>query len=263
MIRQEEEVSFENILYEKAKAVARITINRPPYNVLDIKTIAEMNKAFDDAAADGETKVIAVTASGNKAFSAGVDVKDHSPDKMDEMLSTFDKLCYKLISSEKPTVALVNGAALGGGCEVASACDMIVASEKSQFGQPEIKVGVYPSVAVALLPRIVPWRVALELLLTGDNLSAADAKRLGLANVVVPEEQYDEACAKFLGRLTDKSLAVLRATKRAYVKSLDLDLKPALDLVENDYKNDLMKTEDAVEGINAFIERRKPEWKNR
>ncbi|MBI2952867.1 MAG: enoyl-CoA hydratase/isomerase family protein [Chloroflexi bacterium] len=256
-------MSFENILYDKGNAVARIIINRPPYNVLDIKTTSEMNVAFDDASGDNAVKAIVVTASGNKAFSAGVDVRDHSPDKMDDMLANFDKLCYNLLSSEKPTIAVVNGVALGGGCEVAISCDMVIASEKSQFGQPEIKVGVYPSVAVALFPRMVPWKIALELLLTGDNISAAEAKSIGLANVVVPEEELDTAVEKFLARLTDKSLAILRATKRAYLRSLDLGVKDSLDTLEDDYKNDLMKTEDAVEGISAFLERRKPVWRDR
>ncbi len=255
-------MNFDYILYQKSNAVARIIINRPPYNVLDIKTIAEMNTAFDDAYADNSVKAIVVTASGNKAFSAGVDVADHTPDKMDQMLSTFDTLCYRLITTDKPTVAVVNGVALGGGCEVALACDMIIASEKSQLGQPEIKVGVYPSAAVALLPRMIGWKPSLELLLTGDNISAAEAKAIGLVNVVVPEGELEGAVEKFLGRLTDKSLAVLKATKRAYIKALDLPLKDAMASVEKDYKNDLMKTEDAVEGIKAFMERRKPVWKN-
>lgn len=256
-------MSFENIIFEKADAISKIIINRPPYNVLDIKTIAEMNRAFDDAYADDTIKAIVVAASGNKAFSAGVDVKDHSPDKMDEMLETFDTLCYKLLSSEKPTVAVVNGVALGGGCEVAIACDMVIASEKSQFGQPEIKVGVYPSVAVALLPRMIGWKPSLELLLTGDSITAAEAKRIGLANAVVPEDELEGAVEKFLARLTDKSLAVLKATKRAYIRALDLGVKDAMVSVERDYKDDLMKTEDAVEGINAFMERRKPVWRDR
>lgn len=256
-------MNFDNILYEKANSLARITINRAPYNVIDTKTTVEMTSALDDATADNAVKAIVVTAAGNKAFSAGVDVKDHTPDKMDEMLATFDTLCYKLMASEKPTVAVVNGVALGGGCEVATSCDMVIASEKSQFGQPEIKVGVYPSVAVATFPRMIPWKPALELLLTGDNISAADAKAIGLANLVVPEEELDAATEKFLGRLTDKSLAVLRATKRAYLRALNLGLKDAMAQVEDDYKNDLMKTEDAVEGISAFMERRKAVWRDR
>jgi cyclohexa-1,5-dienecarbonyl-CoA hydratase len=263
LLFQEEVVNFDNILYEKANGVATITINRAPYNVIDIKTTVEMTGALDDASADNSVKVIVVTAAGNKAFSAGVDVKDHTPDKMDEMLGTFDTLCYKLFASEKPTVAVVNGVALGGGCEVATSCDMVVASDKSQFGQPEIKVGVYPCVAVATFPRMIPWKPAMEMLLTGDNVSAADAKAIGLVNVVVPEEELDGAVEKFLGRLTDKSLAVMRATKRAYLSTLNMGLKQAMDSVESQYKNDLMKTEDAVEGISAFMERRKAVWKDR
>lgn len=256
-------MAFENILYEKADGVARITINRPPYNVLNIPTTAEMHQAFDDAQKDDSVKVIVVSGSGNKAFSAGVDVKDHTPDLMDQMLAGFDTLCYKLLTSPKPTVAVVNGVALGGGCEVAISCDMIVATDKSQFGQPEIKVGVYPSVAIATLPYMVPHRKAMEMLLTGDNVSASEAKEMGLVNVVVPEEQLEEAVGKFLARLTDKSSVILQCTKKAYFRALDLSLKAAFESVENDYKNEMMKTEDAVEGINAFLERRKPVWKNR
>ncbi|MCL5960505.1 MAG: enoyl-CoA hydratase-related protein [Chloroflexi bacterium] len=256
-------MAFDNILYEKANAVAKITINRPPYNVLDIKTTSEMHKAFDDAQADESVKVIVVTGSGNKAFSAGVDVKDHAPDLMDQMLSGFDSLCYKLMVSPKPTLAVVNGVALGGGCEVAISCDMVIASDRSQLGQPEIKVGVYPSVAVATLHYLITHKKALELLLTGDNVSAAEAKDLGLVNLVVPEDQLEEAVDNFLGRLTDKSSVILQCTKKAYLRALDLPLRAAMESVESDYKNEMMKTEDAVEGINAFLERRKPIWKNR
>ncbi|MBI4320486.1 MAG: enoyl-CoA hydratase/isomerase family protein [Chloroflexi bacterium] len=256
-------MSFENIIYQKADRVAWITINRPPYNVINLKTIREMNEAVRDAMEDAESKVIVINSAGDKAFSTGVDVKDHAPETMDEMLATFDTLCYRLISGAKPTVAVVKGMALGGGCEVAIACDMVIASEKAQIGQPEIKVGVYPSAAAALLPRLISWKKSLELLLTGDSISAEEARQIGLVNVVAPEDQLDEAVRRFLGRLTDKSLVVLQCAKKAYLRALDLPLKEALDAVEDDYKNSLMKTEDALEGINAFMERRKPVWKDR
>ena len=143
-------MGYENILYEVKDKVATITINRAPYNVLDIKTMREMNLALQDVKKrQKELAVVVITQAGNKAFSTGVDVRDHTADKMDEMIEVFHGIFRNLATLDVPTLAVVNGFALGGGCEVAVFCDMVIASEKSQFGQPEIKLAVYPSMVVA------------------------------------------------------------------------------------------------------------------
>jgi len=260
--KKEGDMTYANILYEVKDGVARITINRPPYNVLDIPTMREMVDALQDVKArQGEVKVLVIGAAGEKAFSTGVDVKDHTPDKMDEMIEVFHRIFRTMAAMEIPTVAAVKGYALGGGCEVALFCDMVVASETAQFGQPEIKVGVYPSMVVAWLPRITGMKKAMEIILTGDPVSASEAKALGLVNLVVPPDKFDEELEKFLERLKDKSPIVLRIAKRAILAGMSGSFEEGLENSEVIYKHALMKTYDANEGLKAFLEKRKPEWK--
>ncbi|HEM62425.1 MAG TPA: enoyl-CoA hydratase, partial [Chloroflexi bacterium] len=194
---------------------------------------------------------------------AGVDVKDHTVDKVGEMVEVFHRIFRLMWALDVPTVAAVNGAALGGGCELVTFCDMIVASEKATFGQPEIQVGVYPPVAVVTFPRLMPYMKAMELLLTGAVIDAREAERLGIANKVVPPETFDEEVSSFVGRLTSLSAAILRLTKRATLQGLTLPFEEALRLSEDVYLNQLMKTDDATEGLAAFMEKRKPTWRDK
>mgnify|MGYP001051472620 CR=1 FL=1 len=132
-----------------------------------------------------------MTATGNKAFCAGVEVKDHLGDRLPKMVEAFNKLFISLVEVDKPTIAVVNGVALGGGCEVVAGCDMAIASEKAQFGQPEIKLGVYPGPAVVLFPRLMGRKKAFELIVSGDNINAKEAERIGLVNKAVPEDELE------------------------------------------------------------------------
>lgn len=252
-----------NILYETAEEVAKITINRPPLNVLNIEALMELNTALERARDDPNMRVIVIKGAGEKAFSAGLDIKDHFPERIETALNTFNRTFQLLASVDKPTIAIVQGFALGGGCELACGCDMIVASEKAQFGQPEISVGAIPSVATVLLPRLVGRKKAFELILTGDVIDAAEAKRIGLVNLVVPSEKLDGETMELAGKLKDKSPVVVKLTRMALYQSLDLDFKKAIDTVTGIYLNLLIKTEDAVEGLQAFMEKRKPQWKGK
>jgi cyclohexa-1,5-dienecarbonyl-CoA hydratase len=255
-------MGYENILYEVKEGIATITINRPPYNVLDIKTMREMNQALEEVKGrQKELTLLVITQAGDKAFSTGVDVKDHTADKMDEMIEVFHKIFRIMATLDLPTLAVVNGHALGGGCEVAIFCDMVIASEKSQFGQPEIKLAVYPSMVVAWLPRLIGSKKAFEIILTGDSIGAKEAERIGLINLAVPEERLAEEAAKFINRLADKSPVALKWAKRAVLAGLDLDFEQALQRSEAIYKGDLMSTHDANEGLTAFMAKRKPVWK--
>jgi len=256
-------LKFKNIIYEIADNVAKISINKPPLNILNIETMLELTTALERARSDTNVKVVVITGVGDRAFSAGLDIKEHFPEKIETALNVFNKVFRSLIDVDKPTMAAVNGLALGGGCELACGCDMIIASEKAQFGQPEISVGAIPSVATVLLPRLVGRKKAFELILTGDVISAAEAKQIGLVNKVVPPEKLDEAVSELVGKLKDKSPIVLKLTRMAIYRGLDLDFEKALDNVTGLYLNLLMRTEDAVEGLRAFLEKRKPMWKGK
>ncbi|MBW2057375.1 MAG: enoyl-CoA hydratase/isomerase family protein [Deltaproteobacteria bacterium] len=256
-------MGYENILFEVDGAVARITINRPPHNVLDIQTMREINEAIEEAQRVPGLKALVVGAAGDRAFSAGVDVRDHTPEKMDEMIEVFHRIFRLLAACPIPTIAVVSGMALGGGCEVAAFCDMVIASDRASFGQPEIKVGVYPSMAVAWFHRVIGLKKSYELLLTGETISAVEAERIGLVNQVVPHEELDLAVRRFLSHLTDKSSAVLKWAKTAMRHGMGVEFERGLEASEIIYKHGLMETEDAKEGISAFLEKRKPVWKER
>lgn len=252
---------FENILFEREGGVARITLDHPPVNIMGIPTMREINAALESLQGDEKTKVLIFAAKG-KAFCAGVDVKDHTVDKVDEMVEVFHRIFRQMWSLEMPTIAAVNGAALGGGCELVTFCDMVIASEKATFGQPEIQVGVYPPVAVVTFPRLMPHMKALELLLTGSVIDAREAERLGMVNRVVPVEGFEEELSRFVDKLAALSGVVLRLTKRAILQGLTLGFEEALALSEELYLKRLMKTEDAAEGLQAFMEKREPVWKD-
>ena len=250
------------VLIEKNNGVARVTLNKPPLNVIDIPVVAEIEAAFKSLKGDRSTKVVVLAAQG-KAFSAGVDVADHTPDRVDGMIKNFDGIFRTLWSLEQPVVAAVQGIALGGGCELAIGCDFIIASEKAKFGQPEIKVGVFPPIAALLLPRLVGRKKAYELVLTGETIDAREAERIGLVNAVAPLDSFQAAVDGFLSKLTSLSGIVLQHTKQAMRLGLDAGLDAALADIERYYLYELMRTEDALEGLSAFMEKRDPVWKEK
>lgn len=248
----------------EADGAAWVSINRPPLNVLDIPTIEELNRALGAVRQrEKEIRALVITAEGDKAFSAGVDVADHTPDKVDRMVEVFHAIFRNLETLEIPTVAAVKGAALGGGAELAIYCDMIAAADNLKIGQPEIKVGVFPPVAAVLLTRVMPEKRAYELVLGGEVMRAEEAKALGLVNRVFPLASFDEEFKKFLGVFTSLSGSVLRVTKKALRAAKGLSFGDALTKVEGIYLQELMPTADAKEGLNAFMEKRTPIWKHR
>ncbi|MBT3363733.1 MAG: enoyl-CoA hydratase [Chloroflexi bacterium] len=246
----------------KTGGVAKITIDRPPVNVLDIPTMKELNTALESVKDDPDVNVVVIDGKG-KTFSAGVDVKDHTADKVDEMVRVFHQIFHNLAELPQPTVGVIRGAVLGGGCEVAVFCDMVIASENTKLGQPEIKVGVFPPIAAFMIPRLVGRKKALELLLTGDIVNAQEALRLGLVNQVVPDDQLEVAADAFVAKLSSLSGIVLKLTKKAVYRGVDSDFKDVLSKIEDVYLNEVMKTADAQEGLSAFLEKRAPVWKNK
>jgi cyclohexa-1,5-dienecarbonyl-CoA hydratase len=257
-------MSFEHIRFDVSDGVAKLTLNKPPLNVLDIAMMREINAALEEVGDDPSVKVLVFEAAeGSKAFSAGVDVSEHTADKVEEMIEVFHCIFRLLDKLEVPTVAVVGGAALGGGCELVLFCDMVIASEKASFGQPEIQVGVLPPIAVVALPAIIGPKKALEMVLIGDRIRAPEALQLGLVNKVVPPEELRAAADEFVSKLTRLSGAVLRLTKRAVRLGSVGSFADGLAAVEELYLGPLMSTEDANEGLAAFMEKRAPVWKDR
>lgn len=252
-------MAYEHIKLKVENGLATLTLCREPLNVLNIAMMKEMNHALDSLAGQ-PLKALLINAEG-KAFSAGVDVGEHLGDQVVEMIEVFHGIFRRMDALGVVTVASVQGAALGGGCEVAAYCDLVVASEKAKLGQPEIMVGVFPPIAALTFPRQIGYKKALELIVTGDTIGAAEAKELGLVNQVVPPEELQAATDKLIGKLLGLSGLVLKLTKKAFVGGLMDDTDQGLSVIENVYLDELMKTHDAEEGLKAFLEKRKPVWK--
>ncbi len=254
-------MNYKTIIVEEKNMIGRITFNNQPLNILNIEMMKEINHALKNF--QGKNLKILILNANGKAFSAGVDVSDHTKEKVNEMIQVFHKIFINLLKINAPTVALVNGAALGGGCEVATFCDIVIASEKSKFGQPEIKVGVFPPVAAAIFPKLMWSKKAFELLVTGDVISAHEAKELGLVNHILPIENFETEVEKLISeKLVSNSAIVLQLTKRAFIEGATQNYLESIKKIEDIYLNELMKTNDANEGLSAFLEKRQPVWKN-
>src|SRR5438270_8933875 len=255
---------FQDIKFNIADRVARITFARPPLNVFNIAMMGEIGEALNECVSRREVVAIVFDAAADaRAFSAGVAVEEHAPETIFQMLDSFHSIFRALAQISKPTIAVVDGAALGGGCELVAACDIVIASERARFGQPEIKLGVFPPVAAILLPRIIGEKRARELILLGEMIDAAEALRLGLVNHVVPSAELEPKLLTVLAKLRDLSASALAMTRAALDLGAPNSFQSMLSEVEDLYLNELMKTEDASEGVHAFMEKRKPEWRNK
>jgi cyclohexa-1,5-dienecarbonyl-CoA hydratase len=242
--------------------VVRIALARPPLNILTTELLVELRLALEAAAERPALKAVVLEGEG-PAFCAGVAVEDHLGEHARSMLEAFHGVFLALRALECPTVAAVQGAALGGGAELATFCDVVVADEGATFGQPEIGVGVFPPIAVLHYPRRVGPARTLRLLLTGEVIGAAEALRIGLADRVAPSGTLAEAVDAEVGRFRALSAVVLRLTKRAVRDTQGLPFEDGLAVLEELYHHTLMTTADAEEGLRAFVEKRKPVWRDR
>ncbi|HEY6120763.1 MAG TPA: enoyl-CoA hydratase-related protein [Pyrinomonadaceae bacterium] len=256
--------SYQYISFTVDDRVASIILRRPPLNILNIAMMNEIGNVLDECGRRLDlVAIVFQTAKECRAFSAGVAVEDHMPETIYQMLDSFHGIFRSLEQISKPTIASVEGAALGGGCELVAACDIVIATERARFGQPEIKLGVFPPVASILLPLAIGEKRAREMIMTGELIDAAEAARWGLVNHVVPSNQLENKTEEVVARLRELSGAALEYTRRSLDLGRGRSLDAALKESEDVYLNDLMKTSDAVEGINAFMEKRKPVWRNR
>jgi cyclohexa-1,5-dienecarbonyl-CoA hydratase len=244
--------------------VGRITFNQPPLNIFNIAMMREINKVLNDWMSHHDmVAVVFDAAPGSRAFSAGVSIEEHVEETVYQMLESFHTIFRTIEVLAKPTIAVVDGVALGGGCELVAGCDIVLASDRSRFGQPEIKLGVFPPVACVLLPLMIGEKRARELILTGELIDALEAGKLGLVNHVVPSDELNLKLQEILTRLREMSGPALESTHRALDIARGRPFDLALSKVEDIYLNELMKTEDAREGVKAFMEKRKPTWRHK
>jgi cyclohexa-1,5-dienecarbonyl-CoA hydratase len=252
---------FEHIRFTIEQRVARITFARPPLNIFNIAMMREMADALNLCLQERDLAAIVFDAAReSRAFSAGVAVEEHVPETVFQMLDSFHSVFRLLAQLSRPVIAVVDGPALGGGCELVAACDIVFASDRARFGQPEIKLGVFPPVAAILLPRIIGEKRARELIMLGEMIDAAEALRLGLVNYVVPANELEPRLQNVLGKLRELSASALAMTRAALDLGAQNNFQAVLTEVENLYLHELMKTEDAHEGVRSFMEKRKPEW---
>jgi cyclohexa-1,5-dienecarbonyl-CoA hydratase len=253
---------LKHLKFEKSDAVARITLDRPKFNMMNIEMMDELNGLFETLMQDDDLKCIVLYAEG-KHFCTGVEVADHKPDKVDDMMAVFNRIFELTEQIEVPIIAAVQGYCLGGGMELAIACDVIVAAKGAQFGQPEIKVGFFPPYAAMRLPQLVGPARAIEICTTGKFYSAEEAQLMGMVGYVAEDDRLGETTDKIVKEIKTSSALIIRLNKRAVRQHLGLAFKPALAGVSDLFLNTLMKTEDTQEGIASYEEKRKPVWKNR
>lgn len=253
---------YRHIHVASGEGRATVTLEREPFNILNIEMMNELVDCFRDLALDSQLRVVVIAAAG-KAFSSGVDVGEHTGDKAVEMINTFDRLFQALWDIPSVTVAAVHGLALGGGCELAVGCDIVLASESAKLGQPEISVGVFPPMAVAVFPQLIGRNRTIEWLLTGKIYSAADAHAAGLVNRVFAPDSFAEDVDEYCAQFAKQSAAVIAVGKKAIDAAYAKDAREGMAIADKLYMEELMATADANEGLNAFLEKRKPEWRHR
>ena len=247
---------------EKKDRLIAITWDRPPLNVLDISLLRQLDGTLSSCARESAVDVVVLRGAGERAFSAGVDIRDHTPEKVPEMLDVVHGVIRKLLALPQVTIAAVRGACLGGGLEIASSCDLIVGSEESSFATPEILVGCYPPVALARFAGVIGYHRAAEMILTGRRFSAPEAQSMGLINRVSSAAEFETNLAAMAEELLGKSGAVLRLTLRG-LRELSLQgFNQALQRAEEIYCRELLQTEDVAEGVAAFLEKRRPNWRH-
>jgi cyclohexa-1,5-dienecarbonyl-CoA hydratase len=253
---------FQYINHRIENSVARMTLNRPEHNLLNESMLRELTDGISSVAERDDVKLI-VLDSACKVFCGGIDVGEYTSQRVFQMLDAFHSVFASILETSKPVLCVVNGPAIGGGAELAAFGDLVVATPKAKFAQPEITIGVFPPLASTILPFLVGPKVALELVLLGEPVTAEHALELGLVNRLVPEAKLEETVNDLIGRITSHSGAVLTMAKKAILGGMGLSLRDGLKNSMNIFLNELYRLEDSQEGLRALVEKRKPNWKNR
>ena len=260
-------MDYDQLLYDVADGVATVTLNRPEQrNALSAQLLAELVDAMARVRNDDEVRAVVLTGAGEKVFCAGADLGGFAADAPlvqkhygSDLFLDFFRLMPRL---GKPSLCAANGHVLAGGLGLALSCDLVIAKQGVSFGTPEINVGAFPYMIMSLIYRNVPRKVVNEMILLGERLSAEEAVQHGLANRVVPAEEFDAAVAEWAGKLASKSPVLMRLGHDAMYRQHDMALEDALDFLRSQLSL-TFTTEDIQEGVTAFFEKREPEWKGR
>ncbi|MGO9370504.1 MAG: enoyl-CoA hydratase/isomerase family protein [Syntrophobacteraceae bacterium] len=250
------------IKFEKTNGVARITLARPKHNVMNMEMMNELNSVLEALGSDDELKCLVFLGEG-KSWCAGVEVGDHKPEMAPGMIAVFDRIFELIHRLDVPTIAAVHGACLGGGMELAIACDIVAASSNARFGQPEIKLGFFPPYAVVRLPELIGTAKAIEICTTGKIYTAGEALDLGFVSSVTDEENFSQKIDGLVEEICAASPLIIRMNKRAVNMTKGCEFREAAKKANDYFLNSLMKTEDTLEGIRSFEEKCKPVWKNK
>ena len=251
------------LIVQRQERFATLTLNRPPLNILDLDTLAELRHQLKALDQDEQLAALVLRGSGEKAFSAGVAVEDHTRELVPTMLEEFHGAVRCLRQMKSVSIAVVRGHCLGGGMELAAGCDIVLASDDSRFAQPEIELGCIPPLATALYPNRIGPAKAFDLMVTGRTASCDEAERMGFVSRQVPAANLDEELDRLVGQVTAKSVPVLRLLKRAIQAGRDRSFEEALGESERLYLEELIETKDMQEGLAAFLEKRSPDWQHK
>jgi cyclohexa-1,5-dienecarbonyl-CoA hydratase len=258
--RKPEEFQF--VKFRVEAGVARMTLNRPEHNLLNEAMLRELADGIIFAGDSREVKVI-VLDSACKVFCGGIDLGEYTSQRVFQMLDAFHAVFAGMLDVGKPVICVVNGPAIGGGAELAAFGDLVVATPKAKFAQPEITIGIFPPLASTILPFLVGPKVALEIVMMGEAVTAERALELGMINRLVPEAQLEQTVKDLSARIAGHSGPVLTMAKKAILGGMGLSLRDGLKHSMNIFLNELYRLEDSQEGVRALVEKRKPEWKNR
>ena len=253
---------FQFVRYAADGPLVRITLNRPEHNLLNEPMLRELASGIEWAGDDDGIKLIVID-SACKAFSGGIDVGEYTAQRVFQMTDAFHRVFLAMVDVGKPVMVVVDGPAIGGGSELAAFGDIVLATPRARFAQPEITLGVFPPLAATIFPQIVGPRLAMELVLTGEPISAERARDLGLISRLVPENELEKTVNALIAKITAQSGAVLRMAKKAIIGGVGLSIQDGLKTSMDIFLNELYKLEDSQEGLRALVEKRKPQWKNR
>jgi cyclohexa-1,5-dienecarbonyl-CoA hydratase len=253
---------FEFVKFSIENAVARITLNRPEHNLLNEVMLREISDGITSAGESDDVKLLVVD-SACKVFSGGIDIGEYTSQRVFQMLDAFHGAFAAMLDVGKPVLCVVNGPAIGGGAELAAFGDLVIATPKARFAQPEITIGVFPPLASTILPFLVGPKTALELVLTGEAVTAERALDLGLINRLVAEDKLEHTVNELVSRITAHSGPVLTMAKKAILGGMGLSLRDGMKNSMNIFLNELYRLEDSQEGLRALVEKRKPNWKNK